>query len=192
MRTRFALFTFFPLWALGAALLCACGGEEKKANPTEDTGMQLAENVSIFSSKDNQKEWLLQADSVDFSGMEKATLKKPLLLLNENGKKSAQVSGEVGIFDYPQKRVTIEGNAKAVSFTEGADLASARFFYQIDEDRIWSDTRTTGTAGGVKITAKGGIETDSKLAKIQIKKQTTRLPKTTKNLKRVTTQKKKS
>lgn len=165
-------------------LLSACDGQ-KQTNPAEeDAGMQMAEQVSIFSSKDNQKEWLLQAEAVDFSGMEKATLKKPLLLLNENGQKSAEVSGDVGTFDYPQKLVSIEGNAKAVSFTEDVELASARFFYRIDTDRIWSDARTTITRDDAKVTAKGGIETDSKLSKIEIKKQTTRIPKTTKNLKR--------
>lgn len=167
-----------------SVLLGGCGGSKQAAPPEEDAGMQVAEQVSIFSSKDNQKEWLLQAESVDFSGMEKATLKNPQLLLNEDGEKSAQVSGDVGIFDYPQKLVSIEGNAKAVSFTEDVELASARFFYRIDTDRIWSDARTTITRDDAKVTAKGGIETDSKLSKIEIKKQTTRIPKTTKNLKR--------
>ena len=168
-----------------SVLLGGCGGSKQAAPPEEDAGMQVAEQVSIFSSKDNQKEWLLQAESVDFSGMEKATLKNPQLLLNEDGEKSAQVSGDVGIFDYPQKLVSIEGNAKAVSFTEDVVLTSNRFFYRIDTDKIWSDTRTTITRGDAKIVAKGGIETDSKLSKIEIKKQTTRLPKSTKNLKRV-------
>ena len=168
----------------GCFLLGACGGEQK-TNPTEDAGMQMAEKVSIFSSKDNQKEWLLQAESVDFSGMEKATLKQPQLLLNENGQKSAEVSGKVGVFDYPQKRVSIEGDAKAVSFTEDVILTAPSFFYDIEADRIWSDSRTVITRGTAKITARGGIVTDSKLAKIEIKKQTTNVPKSTKNFKRV-------
>ncbi len=46
----------------------------------------------------------------------------------------------------------------------------------MDKDRIWSDGKTVITRGGAKVTARGGVETDSKLVKIEIKKQTTRLP----------------
>ena len=172
-----------------ALLVCgvffeACGSEKQATPADEDAGMQMAEQVSIFSSKDNQKRWLLQAEAVDFSGMEKATLKKPQLLLNENGEKSAQVSGDIGTFDYPKQLVSIEGNAKAVSYTEDVTLSAARFYYQIDTQRIWSDSRTTITRAGGKIVARAGIETDAKLSKIELKKQTTRVPKNTKNLKR--------
>ena len=169
---------------MGSAVLMACGGEKQNNPAEEDAGTQMAEKVSIFSSKDNQKEWLLEADSVDFSGMEKATLKKPHLLLNENGEKSAEVSGDMGVFDYTQKLVSISGNAQVVSFTEKLTITAAAFFYQIDTGRIWSDSRTTIVRGTAKSVARGGIVTDSHLKKIELKKQSTRVPKNTKELER--------
>ena len=173
--------TFFLFPCL--LLLGACGGGP--TNPAEeDAGTQMAEQVSIFSSKDNQKEWLLQADSVDFAGMEKATLKNPQLLLNENGRQSLSVSGQTGIFDYTQKRVTIEGNAKIVSYVEDAQITAPAFFYRIEDDKIWSEARTVITRGTARTVARGGIQTDSKLSKISIKKQSTRVPKTQKEISR--------
>ena len=52
----------------------------------------------------------------------------------------------------------------------------------MDKDRIWSDKKTIVTRATAKITARGGIETDSKLTQIEFKKQSTQLPK---NLKEV-------
>ena len=57
-------------------------------------------------------------------------------------------------------------------------------FYDVDKNRIWSDDKTTVPRGAAKITARGGVETDSKLTKIELKKQSTRLPKTTRELQR--------
>ena len=79
----------FPLTAL-ACLLAACGGSGD-FTPDENAGMQLATKVSIFESQDNQKKWLLTAESVDFADLQSATLKKPELLLKEDGKDSARV-----------------------------------------------------------------------------------------------------
>ena len=155
--------------------LCACGGE-KEFSPSDNAGMQLATNVSIFESQDSHKKWILRAESVDFSSLQSAVLKNPDLLLKENGQDSASVTGKTGSFDYPSKLVTIEGNAKIQSFTENLIITAERFFYDVDKDRIWSDGKTVVTRGGAKVTARGGIETDSKLTKIEIKKQTTRLP----------------
>lgn len=171
------------LTVLLAALLClgACGGSNE-FSPAEDTGMQLASQVSLFESKDSQKKWLLRADAVDFADLKSATLKTPNLLLKENGTDSASVTGKTGVFDYPTKVVTIEGDAKIHSFTEKLLIEAERFFYDVDKDRIWSDGKTVITRGGAKVTARGGVETDSKLAKIEIKKQTTRLPKDAREL----------
>lgn len=155
--------------------LGACGGSDE-FSPAEDAGMQLASQVSIFESKDSQKKWLLRADAVDFADLKSATLKNPNLLLKENGADSAGVTGKTGVFDYPSKLVTIEGDAKIQSFTENLLIEAERFFYDVDKDRIWSDGKTVITRGGAKVTARGGVETDSKLVKIEIKKQTTRLP----------------
>lgn len=165
-----------------AAALCACGGE-KEFSPADDAGMQLSTNVSIFESQGSHKKWILRAETVDFSSLQSAVLKNPDLLLKENGQDSASVTGKTGTFDYPTKLVTIEGNAKIQSFTENLIITAERFFYDVDKDRIWSEGKTVVTRGGAKVTAKGGIETDSKLTKIEIKKQTTQLPADAKELK---------
>lgn len=172
---KFFLFSIIPL-------LAACGGSET-FSPAEEAGMQLATQVSIFESKDNQKQWILHADAVDFSDLKSATLKKPVLLLKENGRDSVQVTGETGSFDYPSKLVSIEGHAIIKSLTEKATITAEQFSYDVDKNRIWSDTKTVITRGGAKVTAKGGVETDSKLSKIELKKQTTRLPVRTDELK---------
>ncbi len=161
-------------------LLAACGG--KKEFSPEDGDMQRAGNVTIFESKDSQKKWILQAKEVDFQDMTNAVLTDPRLLLREEGQDSAEVSGRRGTFNYLKKLVSIEGDARIHSFKEKADLATERFFYDVDKDRIWSDRKTTVTRGGAQIVARGGIETDSKLLKIEFKKQNTRLPKDPKEL----------
>ena len=161
--------------------LCACGNE-KEFSPAENAGMQLASNVSIFESQDNHKKWILRAESVDFSSLQNAVLKNPDLLLKENGQDSASVTGKTGTFNYPDKLVTIEGNAKIQSFTENLIITAERFFYDVNNNRIWSDDKTVITRGGVKVTAREGVVTDSKLTDIEIKQQTTRLPEDTREL----------
>ncbi len=140
--------------------------------------------MSIFESQDNQKKWLLTAESVDFADLQSATLKNPELSLKEDGTDSARVSGDAGTFDYAKKLVTIDGNAQIVSLEEDVVIATDHVFYDVDKDRIWSDDKTTVTRGAAKITARGGVETDSKLTKIELKKQSTRLPQTTRELQR--------
>ncbi|MBR3603366.1 MAG: LPS export ABC transporter periplasmic protein LptC [Elusimicrobiaceae bacterium] len=153
--------------------LTACSADEEN---TAGEDLQRAENVTIFESKDSQHKWLLRADEVDFDDLNSAILHNPHLLLRENGQDSAQISGKRGTFDYTKKLVTIEGDALVKSFTEQVTLATERFFYDVENDRIWSDQKTTVTRASAKITARGGIETDSKLTKIEFKKQSTQLP----------------
>ncbi len=163
--------------------LVACGGNGENS-PQDASDMQLATNVSIFESKDNQKQWILQADTVDFADLKSATLKNPQLLLKQEGKDSARVFGKTGSFDYIKKLVTVEGDAKIDSFTEDVQITANRFFYDVENDRVWSEGKTVITRGGAKITARGGIETDSKLVKIEMKKQSTRLPASAQELQR--------
>lgn len=167
---------------LPVLLLAACGGKEN-FSPNEEPGMQLAQKVSIFESKDSQKKWILEAEEVDFADLSSAVLKNPVLLLKENGKDSAKVTGNYGTFDYGKKLVGIRGDAKAESFTQAVTIAAEEFFYDVDKDRVWSDVKTVVTRGGVKVTARGGVETDSKLNRIELKKQTTQLPLDAKELK---------
>ena len=171
---------FFPLFLL---TLAACGGKDSFA-PEDDAGLQLASKVSIFESKNSQKKWLLTAENVDFADLQSATLKNPELLLKENGQDSARVSGDSGTFDYTQKLVTINGNAEIVSFTEDVVITTNRVFYDVNKDRIWSDDKTTVIRGGTKVTARGGVATNSKLTKIELKKQSTRLPENAAELRR--------
>lgn len=158
-----------------ALLLTACGGKAK--TPLQEEDAQIATNVSIFSSKENQKQWVLNAKSVNFENMQNATLKDPYLVLKENGVDSATVTGEVGTFDYAKHLVTIEGNALLESLTENARISAPRFFYNVEKDRIWSDARTVITRGTARSIAINGVETDSKLNRIIIKKHATQLPK---------------
>lgn len=168
---------------LAGALLCyACSGKEK-FSPDENTGVQLATNVSIFESKDSQKQWILTADAVDFADLGSSVLKNPVLLLKQNGQDSARVTGDTGTFDYLKKQVSIQGNARIHSLTERVLITTERFFYDVNEDKIWSDTKTTITRGTAKSVARGGVVTDSKLTKIELKQQATRVPKTTRELK---------
>lgn len=155
--------------------LMACSGQKDAFSP-DDGDMQRADQVTLFESKDSQKKWVLKADEVDFEDMRHAVLFQPHLLLRENGQDSAQVTGEQGILDYDKKLVTIAGNARVESFLQKAVLTTDRFFYDIDKDRVWSDKKTLVIRGNTKVTAKGGIETDSKLRKIEFKNQSTQLP----------------
>ena len=156
-----------------ALCLSACSAEEEKP-AAED--LQRAENVTLFESKDSQHKWLLRAEKVDFDDLNSAVLHHPHLLLRENGQDSAEVSGLRGTFDYTKKLVSIEGEALVKSYTQEAVLATERFFYDVDKDLIWSDKPTTVTRGTAQIMARGGIETDSKLTRIEFKKQSTKLP----------------
>lgn len=166
-----------------AALLCAC--HSKTSSPTQDEAdTQLATNVSIFSSQENQKKWVLHADTVNFENMQSATLKNPQLLLKQNGQDSATVSGHTGTFDYAKQLVTIEGNAVLESLDEKARITAQHFFYDIAQDKIWSDVRTVITRGTARSVAIHGVETDSKLNKIIIKKHATQLPKNRQELQR--------
>ncbi|MBO7237673.1 MAG: LPS export ABC transporter periplasmic protein LptC [Elusimicrobiaceae bacterium] len=160
--------------------LVACGGQPGSASNEED--QQKATEVTIFQAKDSQNKWILHADEVDFEDMTRAVLTNPHLLLREGGKDSAEISGKRGIMDYGNKIVSIEGNARVHSLTQQVLLTTERFFYDIDKDHIWSDKKTIVTRGDTKITAKGGIETDSKLRKIEFKKQSTKLPASAKEL----------
>ena len=160
--------------------LAACGGE-KEFSP-DDGDMQRAENVTIFESKDSQKKWILRSDEVDFADMNNAILYNPHLLLSENGQPAAEVTGKKGTFDYSSKTVSIEGNARVRSFTEQTNLSTERFFYDVENDRVWSDLPTVVTHGNTTVTARGGIETDSKLLVIEFKKQQTSLPQDIKEL----------
>ena len=167
--------------------VCALAACSQKEPPSGQEGdMQLATNVSIFSSKENQKEWVLHAQSVNFENMQSATLKNPQLLLKQNGQDSARVSGDLGTFDYGQQLVTIEGNAVLESLTEKARITAPRFFYDVTNDKIWSDARTVITRGTARSVAINGVETNSKLTKIVIKKHATQLPANRSELKRNT------
>ncbi len=168
---------------IGIFCLAGCDVSQEFA-PDENAGMQLAKKVAIFESQDNQKKWVLRAESVDFSDLQNATLKNPDLLLKENGQDSASVTGRTGTFNYPSKKVTIEGNARIQSFTEHLVITSNRFFYDVNRNRIWSDGKTVIIRGGVKVTAQDGVVTDSKLSRVEIKKQTTQLPTDAKELKK--------
>ena len=160
--------------------LAACS-EKNASIPSEEEG-QKATQVTIFQAKDSQNQWVLKADAVTFEDMNSATLTNPHLLLREDGKDSAEVSGKRGIMDYSAKTVSIEGNARVHSLTQNVLLTTDRFFYNLDKDRIWSDKKTIVTRANAKITARDGIETDSKLRKIEFKKQSTQLPATTQEL----------
>ena len=162
-----------------ALCLSACSAEAEKS-ASED--VQRAENVTLFESKGSQHKWLLRAEKVDFDNLNSVVLHNPHLLLRENGQDSAEVSGLKGTFDYTKKLVSIEGNALVKSFTQQVTLATDRFFYDVDKDRIWSDKKTVVTRDDAEITARGGIETDSKLTKIEFKKQSTKLPKNLKEM----------
>ncbi len=170
------------LTLLSASLLGAC--QSSKTPSTQEGDSQLATHVSIFSSKENQKQWVLHADAVNFENMQSATLKNPRLLLKQNGQDSATVSGHTGTFDYEKQLVTIEGNAVLESLDEKARITAQRFFYDIAHDKIWSDVRTVITRGTARSVAINGVETDSKLTKIIIKKHATQLPKSRQELQR--------
>ena len=165
------------IWGLGA-----CG--QPASSPVEEADTQLATQVSIFSSKENQKEWVLYADFVNFENNQSATLKNPALVLKQNGQDSARISGNTGTFDYVAQQVSIEGNAVLESFSEQIRLTASAFFYDIVQDKIWSATRTVITRGSARSVAINGVETNSKLTKITIKKHTTLLPKDARELKR--------
>ena len=168
-----------------AALLLLSACEKKEAfSPEEDAGVQIANHVSIFESKDGQKQWILTSDAVDFADLGSSTLKHPVLLLKQEGKDSARVTGDTGSFDYLKKMVTIEGNVRIHSLTERVLIATNRIFYDVNQDKIWSDTKTTITRASAKAVARGGIVTNSKLTKIELKQQTTRVPKTADELKK--------
>jgi len=155
-------------------LLGACSSS-KPFSPDEEE-VQKAKEVTLFQAKDSENQWVLHADEVDFENMTHAVLTNPHLLLRQDGKDSAEISGKRGILDYNDKTVSIEGDARVHSLTQQILLTTERFFYDIDTDRVWSDKKTLVTRGTAKITARGGIETDSKLQKIEFKKQSTRLP----------------
>ena len=171
-------------WCLLLASLLLISCSDKKNAALEEDDAQVATHVSIFSSKDNQKQWMLQSHSVNFENMQNATLKDPHLLLKQNGQDSATVSGDMGLFDYAKQLVTIEGNAVLESLTEKAKITAPRFFYDVSKDKIWSDARTVITRGTARSVAIHGVETDSKLNKIIIKKHATQLPQSMQELKR--------
>lgn len=155
--------------------LSACAKQEA-FSPQDDAGLQIATNVSIFESKDNQKQWILTAQAVDFADLKTATLKNPVLLLKQNGQDSARVKGETGTFDYEKKLITIQGSAQINALLEHTVISTERFFYDVNKDRVWSDQKTTITRGTAKSVARSGIETNSKLTRIELKQQATRLP----------------
>ena len=168
------------LWGC-LVLLAACGNPQQTIPEEQE---QLAQQVSIFASKDNQKKWILLADSVNFEDMQSAVLYKPSLLLKQDGEDSARLTGNTGSFNYPKHLVTIEGNAVIQSFLENLTISANRFFYDIDSNTVWSDGKTTITRGSAVSIAKGGVVTDNKLSRIELKKHTTRLPISATELKR--------
>ena len=155
-------------WVFFVAVCTLAACSQKETPSGQEGDMQLATNVSIFSSKENQKEWVLHAKSVNFENMQSATLKDPQLLLKQNG----------------QQLVTSEGNAVLESLTEKARITAPRFFYDVTNDKIWSDARTVITRGTARSVAINGVETNSKLTKIVIKKHATQLPANRSELKR--------
>lgn len=172
--------------ALGILCLCiltAACGSDKKFSPNEEPGMQKANVVSIFESKQSQKQWMLNSKDVDFSNMENAALDQPELILKENGQDSARITAARGVFNYPQKVVTLKGKVKAQSFTQNLVLETDHLFYDVNKDRVWTDAKTVVTRGGVRTTAQNGLVTNSKLTQIEFKRQSTQLPQTVDELK---------
>lgn len=171
------------IWGISLLLLLSACNRTESFSPEEDTGVQIAHRVSIFESKDSQKQWILTAEAVDFADLNTSTLKNPVLLLKQNGQDSARVTGDSGTFDYLKKLVTIRGHAQIHSLTQRVLITTDRFFYDVDKDRVWSDAKTTITRGSAKSVARGGVVTDSKLSKIELKQHATRVPNTTDELK---------
>lgn len=155
--------------------LLACSKSDD-FSPNDEQGMQLAKRVAIFESKDSRQKWVLDADEVDFGDLNNAILRNPVLTLKQDGKETAVVTGETGTFDYIKKLVGLEGDAVVRALTQDVTLRTDRFYYDVDKDLVWSDRKTVVTRGGAKVTAQKGIETDSKLARIEFKKQSTQLP----------------
>ena len=171
------LYLFFAVLATAA-----CQGK-KDFSPNEEAGLQRANAVSIFESKDSQKRWILNSRDVDFSDLQNAALVEPELLWKDNGKDAGKVTAERGVFNYAQRLVTLQGHVKAVSLIHGLTLETDHIYYDVDKDRVWSDKKTIVTRGGVRTVAKNGVETNSKLTQIEFKKQSTALPATVKELK---------
>ena len=94
------------------------------------------------------------------------------------------MSGKRGTFNYEKQLVSIEGDAVLESITEQVRITATEFFYNITQDKIWSDTRTVITRGTAKSIAKNGVETNSKLTKIVLKKHATHLPQNVRELTR--------
>ncbi len=159
-----------------AATCCLAACSKETSTTVEESNAQLATRVSIFSSKENQKQWTLHADSVNFENNQYAQLKNPQLLLKQNGQDSATVTGQRGTFDYEKQLVSLDGNATLDSLTEKVHITAPELFYSVADDKIWSTARTVITRGTAKSIAKNGIETNSKLTKIVLKKHSTRLP----------------
>lgn len=169
---------------LGSILWLSACEQPGTDSSAEDAGLQVANRVSLFESKGSQKQWLLTAEAVDFADLTSATLKNPELLLKQNGQDSARVQGDSGSFDYTNKLITVEGDARVESLGAKVVITTERFFYDINKDLIWSDQKTTILRGTAKSVAHEGIETDSKLTKIVLKKHTTRLPQDSQELKK--------
>lgn len=156
-------------------LFCACSEKtvtESKSGPT-----QRGENVIISESEKGQSKWLLTTKTADYYDEEqKVVLASPKLINKNEGKDDSSIKSDEGIYDFNNNIITMSGDVKGVSLSEGAIIKTEKIYYNSKTREVWTDQPVTLTRGG--LTVKGAaLQANGDFSEIQLYKQKTQLPK---------------
>ena len=161
--------------SLLAAGLAACGQKDKQ---TEGGGpSQRAEEVIISESEMGQSKWVLTTKSADYYDEEqKVVMTSPKLINKTDGKEESSIKADKGVYEFEKNLITMAGNVKGVSLSEGATIKTSKIFYNTKSRNVWTDEPVTLKRGGV--TVKGeALQANADFSEIQLYKQATQLPK---------------
>ncbi|MFA6583132.1 MAG: LPS export ABC transporter periplasmic protein LptC [Elusimicrobiaceae bacterium] len=138
---------------------------------------QEVKGLRLYELQSGEKEWIILADKAAlYEKDQTGDLKNPVIEMRKNKKLAARITSEKGRIDFSKKLVTLERSVEGESKTEQVELKTELLNYDIDAEKIWTDSSIQLRQYGVLVKGKG-FTAKPDLSEIEIKNQETTLPK---------------
>ena len=165
--------------ALALLALAACGCSPDNPGPGGEANtapVQTAENISLYSMKNGNRDWAVKAsEAVIFESEKKIEFKNPVIDIYQNGAVSSVIKAKAGVFHIGDKLITLKNSVSAESFTEKCVLYTSLLNYSSLKKLIWTHEKVRLEQEGMQVKGKG-FEAKPDLSEIKVRHQETSLP----------------